>query len=52
MHQKEGLIGKFSAGRDIVLRAVDRSSDIALKVVVAGHNTRAEGVQVLLLLVQ
>jgi hypothetical protein len=52
MHQKEAPIGKLGAVRDIELPAVDKSSDIELKVLAAEHNKQEEEVQVLLLLAQ
>lgn len=50
MHQIEAPIGKLAAARDIELPAVDRNSDIELKVLVAERNKREAEVQVLLLL--
>jgi hypothetical protein len=50
MHQKEAPIDKLGAERDIELLAVDKSSDIELKVLVAEHNKQEAAAQVLLLL--
>jgi hypothetical protein len=52
MHQIEAPIGKLAAVRDIELPAVDRNSDIELKVLAAEHNKQEAEVQVLLLLAQ